>query len=313
VKRGKVPVKLMTAAPHFDANPSPLKQALLVGADSELASFLASALDSAAWAILQVPNNAAALSAAEKEHFDLILTDEKTPGREDVELLRRIRRVRPHTRLIILTGESTPEDVIASMRARAFSYFSRPFRLSELAAMIQHAAEEPSWDDGIEVVSATPELIRTLVRCDLKTADRLLQFLDEIAELPDQEKHDVARAFREMLINAIEHGGQLDPTKRVDIEYVRAHRMVSCRINDPGPGFRRDELAHAAIENPADDPLRHIEVREEQGLRPGGFGILLARHLVDQLIYSEEGNEVVLVKYLTAAPPAPASGQIPCV
>jgi anti-sigma regulatory factor (Ser/Thr protein kinase)/ActR/RegA family two-component response regulator len=291
----------MTPAPQFEPNPSPIKQALLVGGDSELLSLLASVLDPVAWAILQVPNNAAALSAAEKDHFDLILTDEKTSGREDVELLRKIRRVRPHTRLIILTSESTPEDVIASMRARAFSYFSRPFCLNELGAMIQHAAEEPCWDDGIEVVSATPELIRTLVRCDLKTAGRLLQFLDEIAELPDQERHDVAQAFREMLINAIEHGGQLDPAKRVEIEYVRARRMVSCRINDPGPGFRRDELPHAAIENPADDPLRHMEVREELGLRPGGFGILLTRHLVDQLIYSEEGNEVVLVKYLAAA------------
>jgi hypothetical protein len=34
------------------------------------------------------------------------------------------------------------------------------------------------------------------------------------------------------------------------------------------------------------------------GLRPGGFGILLTRKFADDLIYSEKGNEVILIKYL---------------
>jgi hypothetical protein len=34
------------------------------------------------------------------------------------------------------------------------------------------------------------------------------------------------------------------------------------------------------------------------GLRPGGFGILLTRNIIDELIYGEMGNEVVLIKYL---------------
>jgi len=37
---------------------------------------------------------------------------------------------------------------------------------------------------------------------------------------------------------------------------------------------------------------------EAQGLRPGGFGLLLAKKLVDELIYSEHGNDVLLVKYI---------------
>ena len=38
--------------------------------------------------------------------------------------------------------------------------------------------------------------------------------------------------------------------------------------------------------------------REAKGMRPGGFGILMSRKLVDDLIYNEKGNEVLLVKYL---------------
>jgi len=44
-----------------------------------------------------------------------------------------------------------------------------------------------------------------------------------------------------------------------------------------------------------------VALREAQGMRPGGFGVLLAKQLVDELIYSEDGNEVLLIKYLAPA------------
>jgi len=36
-------------------------------------------------------------------------------------------------------------------------------------------------------------------------------------------------------------------------------------------------------------------------MRPGGFGVLLARQLVDELIYGQDGNEVLLIKYLDSS------------
>ncbi|MBV8672276.1 MAG: hypothetical protein JOZ33_02480, partial [Acidobacteriaceae bacterium] len=55
---------------------------------------------------------------------------------------------------------------------------------------------------------------------------------------------------------------------------------------------------HAAIANPPHDPAAHITLREEAGMRPGGYGLLLAAGTVDELIYSEIGNEVLLIKYV---------------
>jgi anti-sigma regulatory factor (Ser/Thr protein kinase) len=112
------------------------------------------------------------------------------------------------------------------------------------------------------------------------------------------ECHDVGTAFREMLLNAMEHGGHFDPDKYVEVCYVRARHMVMARIKDPGDGFTLDEVRHAAIGNPPDDPMAHIVRRNEEGMRPGGYGVMLASHLVDELIYGEKGNEVLLIKYL---------------
>jgi hypothetical protein len=70
------------------------------------------------------------------------------------------------------------------------------------------------------------------------------------------------------------------------------------RIADPGQGFKLEDLSHAAIGQPPDNPIAHMQVREEKGLRPGGFGLLSVRASVDELLYNELRNEVVFVKYL---------------
>jgi CheY-like chemotaxis protein len=161
---------VMSCTPSAEARPFAVKNGLVVGADPQIETLLLTVLKPGSWIVLCVPDNLAAVAADREKAFDLILTGDKTSGPEDIELLRQIRRVRPHTRLIILTGESTPADVTTSMRESPFSYFSRPFSLNSLAEMIRIATEGPCWDDAIEVVSGRPEFIRILARCDLKTA-----------------------------------------------------------------------------------------------------------------------------------------------
>lgn len=278
---------------------APVKLALVVDADPIVTCVLRTVLKPDEWDIVYAADNQAIWKFIKTAHLDLIITGAKTTGREDVDLLRKIRLVRPHVRFIILTDQSTPADVVTAMREGAFSYFSKPFSTASLAEMVRIATLESTWDDGIELVSATPEWISIIARCDHRTADRLVQFFEEMSDLPNPEKEDVATAFREMLLNAIEHGGNFDPSQYVEVGYVRTRKIVLCRIKDPGQGFSLGEIHHAAINNPSYDPIRHVLFREAQGLRPGGYGVLVTRHLVDELVYSEKGNDVLLVKYLT--------------
>ncbi len=280
------------------------RHALLVDSSPEVNQLLNNLFDRKEWDLDHANDNQQALEMARQRPYDLIITGERTTGKEDIELLRRLRLVRPHTRLIILTDEFTPGDVLSSIRERAFSYFSRPFSTEKFAEMIRIAMSEPFWDDGIEIISATPHWVRLCVRCDVVAANRLLQFYRESSNLPDAETEEVATAFREILLNAMEHGGKFDPTKHVEVSYVRTKRMVLCKVKDPGTGFSLEELKHAALANPPDQPFQHMEERENRGMRPGGFGILMTKNLVDDLIYNEKGNEALLVKYLDPAPKA---------
>ena len=49
-------------------------------------------------------------------------------------------------------------------------------------------------------------------------------------------------------------------------------------VADEGPGFDPNHVPHAATE---DDPVAHMEIREQLGLRDGGFGIMIAKGMVD--------------------------------
>lgn len=281
--------------------PSEAYRALIVNSTPEMNQLLTNLFDPREWKVQFARDNQDALRVARESYFDLIITGECSSGLEDIEMLRKLRMVRPHVRLIILTDEFVPGDVLNAIRERAFSYFSRPFSTERLADIINVAMNEAYWDDGIEVLSATPNWVRLSVRADVFTANRLIQFYREASGLPDAETEEVASAFREILLNAIEHGAGFDPTKFVEIGYLRTRRMVICRVKDPGTGFSLEELKHSALANPEEDPFQHMAEREARGLRPGGFGILMAKRLVDDLYYNEQGNEAILIKYLDSS------------
>ncbi|MGB9434171.1 MAG: response regulator, partial [Candidatus Acidiferrum sp.] len=179
--------------------------ALIVDSSPEVNQLLTNLFQHEEWDVQLAKDNHHALELARQRPYDLIITGERTSSQEDIELLRRLRLVRPHTRLIILTEEFTPGDVLSSIREHAFSYFSRPFSTEKFAEMIRIAMNEPFWDDGIEILSATPNWVRLCVRCDIVAANRLIQFFREASDLPDAETEEVAAAFREILLNAMEH------------------------------------------------------------------------------------------------------------
>lgn len=274
------------------------KAALVIDPLHDISEKLSQILKVPEWSVQEVANNSEALDVVRSKKFDLILTSVRSSGKEDVELLRVMRRLHPHVRVIILTDDTMPDDIQEAIRAGAFSYFTQPFSLPALAEMVTHATQEPYWDDGIEIVSAAPKWVRLIARCDKKTADRLLQFVQEMIDLPSHERETVGWALGELLMNAVEHGGNFRPDQYVELSYIRTKRAVACRVKDPGEGFSFDEISHAAVSNPSNDPLRHLNYREAGNLRPGGFGILLARNMVDELAYNEQGNEVLLIRYV---------------
>jgi anti-sigma regulatory factor (Ser/Thr protein kinase)/ActR/RegA family two-component response regulator len=271
---------------------------LLVAPDEGLLKALRSSPLLEEHSIEVAAGDADAVRRLRQRAFDVLVSAPDTDLDEDAAVLDEVRAVRPGVRIVILAPRTTPEQVIAALRQRVFACFSAPFDASEIADMVARAAEAEEWKEGIEVLSATPDLIHVLVNCRLLSAERLVNFFTELrSDVPEAPRDDFMYAFREVLVNAMEHGGSFDPDQVVEVTAVRTARTMVFYLRDPGPGFDLAALAHAAIARP-EDPLGMAGTRAEGGLRPGGFGLLITRQVVDEMIHSERGNEVLLIKHL---------------
>ena len=252
------------------------------------------------WIIDSAHSSEEALAKLGAGAFDLVLTDIVMPGMDGLALLARIRETRPQTKVVVMTAMNTPDHVIGSIRGQAYSYLAKPFTRGVLSETLHNALHTPVDLDDVIVLSARAGWVSLQLRCKLQTADRLTHFFREMAaDLAAQERDEVSTAFRELLINAIEHGGHSDPDQWVRLTYIRTARSIIYYIQDPGQGFSMDNLPHAAISNKTETSFEHIEVRSQMGIRPGGFGILMTQKLADEVLYNATGNEVMLIKYLT--------------
>ena len=274
------------------------KRILIVDDDPDIHQLLRLALRDITRAIDSAYDGLEGLRKFEEGQWDLVITDVIMPGLDGMQLLERITALRPGTAVVVMTVDSTPERIVSAIRDNAFSWFRKPFTMPAVRDMVESALTEPRMERDIEVISASPRWLELRLRCSVETATRALQFVREMdPDLPEAERENVAVAFREILLNAVEHGGGNDPNVYVTITYTRADRALLFHVRDPGAGFSFDKLRHAAVSNPY-SPIEHAMNREDMGLRPGGFGILLSRAFVDELIYNEKGNEALLIKYL---------------
>jgi serine/threonine-protein kinase RsbW len=120
--------------------------------------------------------------------------------------------------------------------------------------------------DNLELVQMVVQ--ETLARLDLST----------------DATYEIGMAVREAVANAIQHGNQNQPEKRVFIDLGFNQGEVVIRVADEGKGFDLER-----VRNPLAD---------ENLLRPNGRGILFMREFVDEIDYTfnRDGGTVVTLR-----------------
>jgi anti-sigma regulatory factor (Ser/Thr protein kinase)/ActR/RegA family two-component response regulator len=274
-------------------------RALIVGKDGPLMAALQASDLLRGHELVRCGGDVEALHQVRERAFDVAVTNPATSIAEDLALAAELCRARPGLRIIALSPAASHEDLIAALRAHVFACFTPPFDALEIAGMIRSALDAFAWHDGIEVVSGLANWCTLRVSCHLLTADRLVRFMTEhLTMIEETERNLLVAAFREMLLNAMEHGAGFDSEKVVEVTAARTKRAIVYHFRDPGTGFDRQRLAHAANAPTPDEVIATAVRRAELGMRPGGFGMLIARQVADELVYNERGNELLLIKHL---------------
>ena len=133
--------------------------------------------------------------------------------------------------------------------------------------------------------AASDTSVKTTIPSDYAQAREIQRLIrEEVARAgfdPDSQ-FAIKLALEEAMINAIKHGNQLDPAKRVFVRYEVTPERFDIRIEDEGPGF-----------NPADVP---DPTAPENLERPCGRGLLLIRYYMTEVSFQDNGRTIAMYK-----------------
>ncbi|HZU99430.1 MAG TPA: response regulator [Planctomycetota bacterium] len=256
-------------------------------------------LEGAGHKVTPCVNGHAALEQVEKgERFDLVITDLNMPGLAGDELLRKLKERTPFTPVIVVTGVRDIEAIEECFKSDAYRYLRKPFTKDELLGLVKQALHEASTSSGrfSRVRRDAEGWVELTAPSRQEYLDRFQEFCDAILDsrLDEKARNELKIAVQELGQNAIEWGNKLDRNSTIRIAWKLEADKIVIRIADDGPGFDP-----SAVPDPTIDPIATIENREKVGKRPGGFGIHLARRVMDRVSYNERGNIVYLEKKLS--------------
>jgi two-component system, OmpR family, response regulator len=235
------------------------------------------------------------VAAAVREHTpDFILLDLMLPDLDGFAVCDQLKRNRETNLIpvIMVTALNDANHRAAGVRVGANGYLTKPFTHEQFFATIDKAL---AWRKEHENRGTYGE-IHFDIRSEatyLSQANDLLSDLFAHTPLTERQIKDLRQAIMEMGGNAIEWGHRKNADLVLQITYRIDPEGITLVIRDQGPGFNPGKLPHAASD---EDPIGHLDIRNDLGIREGGFGIMLARGLVDEFRYNEKGNEVTLIK-----------------
>lgn len=272
---------------------------LIVDDERDTNDVLASFVRSRGFEPIQLHAGAQVKAAVAEHDPVLILLDVMLPDMDGFAICDALKRDRETNLIpiIMVTALDEAHHRVAGVRVGANGYLAKPFAPEQLFRAMDEAL---AWHDEHRRRGTSGE-INFDIRSELtylQQANDLLADLFAHTRLTDRQIKDLKQAVMEMGGNAIEWGHRKNAELVLRITYRIDPEAITLIIQDQGPGFNPGRLPHAASD---EDPIGHIDLRNELGIREGGFGIMLARGLVDDFRYNESGNQVTLIKRF--APP----------
>ncbi|MGE3818366.1 MAG: response regulator [Isosphaeraceae bacterium] len=267
---------------------------LIVDDERDTNDILASLVQARDFQPVQLYSGAQVVDAVRAHTPDVILLDLMLPDLDGFTVCDQLKRNRETNLIpiIMVTALNDAGHRAAGVRVGANGYLTKPFNAEHLFEAIDKAI---AWRQEHEQRGTHGE-INFDVRSEtsyLQQANDMLADMYAHTPLTERQIKDLRQAVMEMGGNAIEWGHKKNADLVLQITYRIAPDHIELIIRDQGPGFNPAHLSHAASD---EDPIGHIDVRNELGIREGGFGIMLAKGLVDDFRYNERGNEVTMIK-----------------
>ena len=123
---------------------------LVVDDEPTQREMLQSILKRAGFLVSTAENGADALRQLEAESFDLVLTDQKMPEMDGLELLSRARSLQPQLPVVLMTAFGSVSAAVAAMKEGAADYLTKPFESDELLLVLEKALRQRRLENEVE-------------------------------------------------------------------------------------------------------------------------------------------------------------------
>jgi two-component system, OmpR family, response regulator len=274
---------------------------LIVDDEAPIRAFLEKLLIKKGYAAVAVGDGPSALVELDRRPYDVLALDMRMPGMNGREVLARVRAEHPAVAVVVMTAYPSEESVVECMGQGAARFLIKPFTSVEFLRAVSGATHDrraAAAGASLTVRSGFRDWVELTASSRQEYLARLENFVDALYDtrLSPSEKEDIKIAISEIVGNAMEWGNKGDQSRQVTVSYCLFPEEIVFKIEDEGEGF-----APAGVPDPAGDPVQHLLERLHQGKRVGGYGLHIARKVMDKVVYNERGNAVILSKRLTAS------------
>jgi len=125
--------------PRYAPSPSPLTL-LVIDDERGLRELLSHAFTRRGWLVRTAPDGEGGIAAARGEDFDAVVCDIMMSGTDGHAVLKILRRERPRTPVVLVTGYPTDEGSAQAARLGAHAYLAKPYDMSNLCSLLDEVA-----------------------------------------------------------------------------------------------------------------------------------------------------------------------------
>jgi anti-sigma regulatory factor (Ser/Thr protein kinase) len=252
-------------------------------------------LEPTGWDALFMPCDESAATMAVELNPECFLIDEIMINIDSFEICKRIRELPSSSDMpiLMLSAAKSKVDDLDVLRFGIDNMIPSNLNSNELKTFIEEKIV-------VKKAMKKNEYVEDWVEFEIDNDIRFVKEIHSIVErlinrskLTPNQIFKLEYSFKEMLQNAWEHGNSKDVSKKIKISYVLFDDRLVIKITDEGSGFILN-----TVEDPTIDPIGAMQRRQLEGKRAGGWGIASVRKLMDELMFSDRGNVVLMVKYL---------------
>ena len=291
-------------------------QVLLIDDDRSVLEMVEEALKSHGMVVHPFNDGRRALGLLEQASgpaFDLVVSDINMDGMDGFDVIHRVKSIRPHLPVVLMTAESSVDYAIRAMRMGAANFFMKPVPIREMVKSVFHLVEAHreyrQAETGLK--GLVEEQRRFLFRSVELDIPGLLRHLTErlvpMGFATDQNIDVVAMAYHEALVNALDHGNlELDSDLKADLFSVEEDPYAALRrkrLADPDYADRKVEvetrLSGERYEVVITDSGPGFDARQllspedsAHQVRHCGRGLPLIQLVMDEVTFNDKGNQI---------------------